>query len=71
MHALFVDHRAQDLVRQHLDLGDFVRGAEAVEEMHERNARFERGRLRNQREIHRFLHGRRAKHAPSRSRGRP
>ena len=39
-----------------LDLGDFVRGAEAVEEVQEGNARFERGGLRDQRHVHDFLH---------------
>ena len=30
---VFVDHRANDILAEHLDLADFVRGAEAVEEM--------------------------------------
>ena len=64
----FVDHRAQDLDRQHFDLRDFVRGAEAVEEMQKRNARLERGGVCNQREILRFLHRSRAEHRPT---GRP
>ena len=37
-----------------IDLADFVRCAEAVEEMDERNARFERGDLRNERQIERL-----------------
>ena len=46
-----------------LDLGDFVRGAEAVEEMQERDARFQRGGLRDQRHVHDFLHRIRGQHA--------
>ena len=45
---------------EQFDFRDFVRGAEAVEEMEERNAGFERRRLRDQREILRLLHRGRA-----------
>src|SRR5690606_41443224 len=38
------------------DLVDLVRGAEAVEDVQERHARFERRRLRDEREVHHFLH---------------
>ena len=61
----FVNHRAQDLDRQHFDLRDFVRGAEAVEEMEKRNPRLERGCVCNQGEILRFLHRSRAEHGPT------
>ena len=50
------DHRSHVVDRQLLDLGNFVRGAEAVEEMQERNARLQGGGVRNQRQVHRFLH---------------
>ena len=45
-----------------LDLGHFVRGAEAVEEVQERNARFERGGLGDQRPSPYFLDGVGAQH---------
>jgi hypothetical protein len=35
----FIDHAAQVVVGERRDLGHFVRGAETVEEMHERHAR--------------------------------
>ena len=54
-----------------LDLAHLVRGAEAVEEVEERNARFERGRLGDQGEVHGFLHGVGGQHARSRWRARP
>ncbi len=55
---------ADELLGQHgahivhgklLDLGDFVRGAEAVEEMHERNARFEGCGLGDEGGVHDLL----------------
>ena len=55
-HQVLVDHGAQVVGRELLDLGDLVRGAEAVEEVQERNARFERGGLRDERQVHDFLH---------------
>ena len=60
-----VNQRAQIGIGQHLDLRHFVRGAEAVEEMHEGNSRPQRGRLRNQREIRGLLHAGRAEHGPA------
>ena len=45
------------LVFQQLDLHDLRRGAEAVEKVHDRHARFQRGGLRDQREVlRRMLH---------------
>ena len=41
----------------HLDLLDFVGRTEAVEEVAERNGRLDRGKMRNQRKVHDFLHG--------------
>ena len=61
-HALIVDHRPDRLLREQRDLGDLVRGAKTIEEEQERDARLERGRLRDEREIMRFLHARRAEH---------
>ena len=69
-HALLVDHGAHDVVRHDLDLGDFVRGAETVEEMQEWNARFEGGGMGDEGEVLRFLHRSRAEHRPTgRARG--
>ena len=61
-HQLVVDHRLQVFHRELLDFGDLVRGAEAVEEVNERDARFERGGLRDQRAVHRFLNRVRGEH---------
>ena len=41
--GLFVGHRAEHFVVQRVELGDFVRGAEAVKEMHERHPGLEGG----------------------------
>ena len=60
--AIHVDHGAHIVFGQHLDLVDFVRSAEAVEEMQERDAGFERRRMRDQRQVHRFLNRVRAEH---------
>jgi hypothetical protein len=49
-------HRAQIVVAELLHLGDLVRGAEAVEEVQERNARAQGRRLRDAGEIVRLLH---------------
>ena len=40
-----IDQRAQNGLIQHFNLGNFVRRAEAIEEMDERQPRTERGRL--------------------------
>ena len=45
---------------------DLVRGAEAVEEMDERHARFERRHLGDQSHVVRFLHGGRGQHGKAR-----
>ena len=42
VHQLFIDHAADLLVGQQLDLVDLVRGSEAVEEVDERDARLQR-----------------------------
>ena len=55
-HEVEVDHRPHIFFVEQLDLRNLVRGAEAVEEVQERNARFERGRLGDQRKVHRLLH---------------
>lgn len=55
-HEIVVDHRAQLCVVEQLDRRDLVRGAEPVEEMDDRDARGERRRLRDEREIVRLLH---------------
>ena len=50
------DQRAQVVVGELLDLRDFVRRPEAVEEVQERNARLERRRVRHRGHVVRFLH---------------
>jgi hypothetical protein len=47
--------RAQVVVGQHLDRVQLVRGAEPVEEVHERHPGRQRGGLRHQREVVGFL----------------
>ena len=42
MHVLFVDHRPQVIICNQLDLVDFGRGAEAIEEVQEWHPRFKR-----------------------------
>ncbi len=52
-----VDHGAHVVLGQLLDLHHFVRCPEPVEEVEDRNAPFQRGRLCDQGEVHHFLHG--------------
>ena len=61
-HQVVVDRGPDLLVRNERDRVLLVRRAEAVEEEEHRHARFERGHLRDQRQIVRFLHGRRGQH---------
>ena len=61
-HMVFGDQRAQVVIRQLFDLGHFVRGAEAVEEVQERNPQLERRGVRDGREIVSLLHRPRAQH---------
>ncbi|MBV6467451.1 MAG: hypothetical protein PGMFKBFP_02812 [Anaerolineales bacterium] len=63
---LGVEHGAEVVVRQLLDLGHFVGGAEAVEEMEEGNAGFEGGGLRDEGEVVRLLHGPGGEQRPAR-----
>ena len=60
---ILVDHGAHVVGGELLDLGDFVRGAEAVEEMQEGDARFQGGGLGDERHVHHFLHRVRGQHA--------
>ena len=62
-HQVLVDHGAHVVGGKLLDLGDFVRGAEAVEEVQEGDARFQGGGLGDQRHVHDFLHRVRGEHA--------
>ena len=64
-HGGLVDDRAHHVVAQLIDLGDLVRGAKAVEEMHEGQARFEARRLRHQRHVVGRLHRLRGEHRPA------
>jgi len=65
----FIDDGAHVVVGQLLHLLDLMRGPEAVEEMHERDARFERGLGGDQGHVHAFLDVLGAEHA-QRSGGR-
>ena len=56
-HQFVVDHGAHVVEAELFNLGNFVRGAEAVEEMQERNTRLQRGCMRDERQVHRLLHG--------------
>ena len=53
---LLGQHGAHVVQGELLDLANLVRGAEAVEEMHEGNARFEGCGLRDERGVHDLLH---------------
>ena len=60
-----INHGA-DVVRvQHFDLGHFMAGAEAIEEMDERHPGFQRGGMGNQRHVHDFLSGPAAQQGPA------
>ena len=59
---LLVDHLADDVLRDLVDLLDLVRGAEAVEEVEERDLRLERRRVGDHRHVVRFLHAVRREH---------
>ena len=63
-HVLVADEGAQVVVVEQGDLVDLMGGAEAVEEVQERNARAQRRRVRDEREVVRLLHARRAQERP-------
>ena len=56
-HQLIRDHGAHVFDSELFHLGHFVRSAEAIKEMHERQPGFQRRRMRDQRHIHHGLHG--------------
>ena len=62
---LVIDHGPHVVVGEDFDLADLVRRAESVEEVHERNARRQRGALRDEREVVHFLYGARTEHRPA------
>ncbi len=57
LHGVPVDEPGDVFVGDVLDLLDFMAGAETVEEVEERHGRLQRGQMRDQRHILRFLHG--------------
>ncbi len=63
---LVVDHLADDFGRDLVDLLDLVGGAEAVEEVEERNLRLERRGMRDHRHVVRLLDAVRAEHRKAR-----
>ena len=64
--VLHVDERFHLVVVDDVDLGNLVRGAESVKEVQERHLRFERGEVRDEREVHNFLHGAGREHRKTR-----
>ena len=60
--AIHIDERAHVVFVEHFDLVDLMRGAEAVEEMQERDARLERSGVCDERHVHGLLHGIGGKH---------
>src|ERR1039458_4913378 len=53
---IVVDHGAHIVKAELFNLGNFMRGAEAIEEMQEGNARLQRRGMRDQRQVYRLLH---------------
>ena len=65
-HEVVIDHAAHLIERHFIVFLDFMRCAESVEKVQERNTRTERRRMRNDRHILRFLYGVRREHSPAR-----
>ena len=63
---IVVDHRADGFLRHGVDLLHFMGGAEAVEEVEERDLGFERRSVGDEREVLRFLHGSGGEHREAR-----
>ena len=63
--SIAVNEFAQFFSRQHLDFLDFVRCAEAVEEVHERNAAFDGRQMGNGCQVGTFLDAGTAEHSPA------
>ena len=62
LQCVAVEHRGERSVVDDLDLLNFVRGAESVEEVQERNARLKRHDVRHACQIHYLLHRRGGQH---------
>jgi len=62
---IVVDHRADIIGRKLSDLVNFVRRAESIEKVYERDARSKRCRLSDQRQIMSFLNRIRRQHCPA------
>ena len=60
-----LDHAVQRIVRDICNLADFMGRAEAVKEVHERNAGFQRGGVGNGGKVRGFLRGGAAQHGPA------
>lgn len=56
VHFLEIDERLDFVVFDDVDFVNFVRGAETVEEVEERNAGFDCGKIGHESEVHNFLH---------------
>ena len=70
-HQVVVDHGADGLEGQALDLIDLVGGAEAVEEVDEGHPSLQGRRLGDEGEVHDLLHRGGAEHGEAGGRGRP
>ena len=64
--GLLIDERSEILVVELLDLLDLVRGAEAIEEAHEGDARLEGGQVGHTGQVHHLLHGAFGQHGEAR-----
>jgi len=65
MNQVFLNHVPHVVFAQRLDFLHFVRGSEAIEEVNERYARFERRRVSNHSHIHALLNGSGGDQSPS------
>ena len=64
--SFFLEYGFHFLIIDRIDLTHFMRSTESVEEVDERHARTERGKVRNKRKIHYFLNGTARDHCKSR-----
>ncbi len=65
-HEFIVDHRPHVIIREFFNLLHLMARTEAIEEVQERDARRQRGLLRDQCEVHHFLDVARAHHREAR-----
>ena len=61
-HGIAVEELIHIFIVDELDLLNLMGGTETVKEVEERNGAFDRGKMRNKRKVHDFLHGRGSQH---------